>query len=237
MKPIEELRKLLLGEWAHRFNLADAERINAILAQPADTPKYFPAKDKYPEIECERCKFLEGELRAVETKIGIENIFEQGKAQGRADAVAAERREINDWIDARAREENGATITMPNAIVEERINILCSIVVAAERGKWMMYEREYILPCFTWAKEYGIDLDKLVKEQSGKNCVELLVRSLAAAERERCEQAIMKIPFMDSQGGGPLVYRKDVMTAIRATPSEPQICTNCENEATQKERA
>ena len=44
--------------------------------------------------------------------------------------------------------------------------------------KWQLYEQKYILPCFKWAEEEGIDLKKLVKENPGKNCVELLVKTL-----------------------------------------------------------
>ena len=49
--------------------------------------------------------------------------------------------------------------------------------------KWQEYERDYILPCFKWAKELGYDLEKAVSDHPGKNCVELLVMWLRA---ERC---------------------------------------------------
>jgi len=42
---------------------------------------------------------------------------------------------------------------------------------------WKLYEKEFILPCFQWAKEAGIDLPALVSEAKG-NCVERLVRAL-----------------------------------------------------------
>ena len=44
--------------------------------------------------------------------------------------------------------------------------------------KWRLYEEKYILPCFKWAEEEGIDLKKLVKENPGHNCVELLFKTL-----------------------------------------------------------
>ena len=44
--------------------------------------------------------------------------------------------------------------------------------------KWRLYENEYILPCFRWTKEQGIDLEKLVRDNPGHNCVELLVKEL-----------------------------------------------------------
>ncbi len=47
----------------------------------------------------------------------------------------------------------------------------------AER-KWQEYERDYILPCFKWAEESGLDLHEAVLKNPGKNCVEILVRWL-----------------------------------------------------------
>lgn len=44
--------------------------------------------------------------------------------------------------------------------------------------KWREYERAYILPMFKYAKSGGIDLSKLVKENPGQNCVELLFAEL-----------------------------------------------------------
>lgn len=44
--------------------------------------------------------------------------------------------------------------------------------------KWQEYEKNYILPCFTWAKESGLDLEAAVRDNPGHNCVELLVRWL-----------------------------------------------------------
>lgn len=43
------------------------------------------------------------------------------------------------------------------------------------REKWQTYEREYILPSFDWAREkLGLDLQKLVTDNPGKNCNQLL---------------------------------------------------------------
>jgi hypothetical protein len=44
--------------------------------------------------------------------------------------------------------------------------------------KWRDYENDYILPCFEWAKELGWDLEKMVTDNPGHNCVELLVEQL-----------------------------------------------------------
>src|SRR6185503_2842392 len=46
--------------------------------------------------------------------------------------------------------------------------------------KWQEYERNYILPCFKWATECGIDLQQLVAENAGRNCEDLLVSQLRA---------------------------------------------------------
>lgn len=45
-------------------------------------------------------------------------------------------------------------------------------------NKWQEYERDYILPCFGWARELGWDLEEMVRDNPSKNCVELLVRRL-----------------------------------------------------------
>jgi hypothetical protein len=58
-----------------------------------------------------------------------------------------------------------------------------------DEQKWKEYEREYILPCFTWAKEYGIDLEKLVRDNAGHNCVELLVQELGRRAAHAAGQA------------------------------------------------
>ena len=47
-----------------------------------------------------------------------------------------------------------------------------------DEQKWREYERDYILPCFHWAKEDGIDLESLVKANPSRNCVELYVNAL-----------------------------------------------------------
>jgi len=46
--------------------------------------------------------------------------------------------------------------------------------------KWWNYEQEYILPCFKWAKESGIDLAEEIVKNPGHNCVEILVKQLQA---------------------------------------------------------
>jgi hypothetical protein len=50
--------------------------------------------------------------------------------------------------------------------------------------KWQDYERNYILPCFKWAEESGLDLRDAVTKNAGMNCVEILVKWLQAHERD-----------------------------------------------------
>jgi len=49
---------------------------------------------------------------------------------------------------------------------------------AIDAKKWRTYERDYVLPCFEWAKEAGLDLKQLVRDNPGHNCTELLVKTL-----------------------------------------------------------
>ena len=60
--------------------------------------------------------------------------------------------------------------------------------------KWQLYEKKYILPCFKWAKELNIDLENLVKENPGHNCVELLVKTLKTiiGQYNKTAQGIVK---------------------------------------------
>ena len=58
--------------------------------------------------------------------------------------------------------------------------------------KWQHYEREYILPCFDKAKKLGIDLEKLVRDNPGRNCVDLFIEARAKAERDAIEEWLEK---------------------------------------------
>jgi hypothetical protein len=51
-------------------------------------------------------------------------------------------------------------------------------------NKWQGYERDYILPCFKWAKEEGFELEPLVLDNPGKNCVEIFFNRLRGAAHE-----------------------------------------------------
>ena len=57
---------------------------------------------------------------------------------------------------------------------------LSEALARAERAerKWQEYERDYILPCFRWAEELGYDLHQAVRDNPGRNCVDLFVRWL-----------------------------------------------------------
>lgn len=63
-------------------------------------------------------------------------------------------------------------------------------------AKWREYERDYVLPCFRWATDAGFDLEALVREKAGKNCVELFGerlrqdRDAARVESARLEREL-----------------------------------------------
>ena len=61
---------------------------------------------------------------------------------------------------------------------EERANLVRLLVAANE--KLCTYESEYILPVFERAKRQEINLEGLVMENPGKNCVELYCDALEA---------------------------------------------------------
>lgn len=52
--------------------------------------------------------------------------------------------------------------------------------LSAANMKWLDYETTYILPVFRWGKELDIDVERLVRENPGSNCVELFVATLRA---------------------------------------------------------
>lgn len=116
--------------------------------------------------------------------------------------------------------------------------------LAYERALVDDYERNYILPTFTWAKEYGIDLQKLVMDNAGKNCVELLVRALAAqpapVRPDRPSVVGAKPVCLDCNKVGMLncshfdecdgqwVYKPDEPAPAPATSAEPlERCPEC----------
>lgn len=78
--------------------------------------------------------------------------------------------------------------------------------------KWQEYEKNYILPCFIWAKESGLDLEAAVRDNPGHNCVELLVRWLQThkqAHEDVCEVL----------GGEPARSAPDVKELVEAIES------------------
>lgn len=50
--------------------------------------------------------------------------------------------------------------------------------ISYHKKKRIQYQQEYVLPCFELAKAEGIDLNQLVKDNPGKNCVRLLIERL-----------------------------------------------------------
>lgn len=106
--------------------------------------------------------------------------------------------------------------------------------LAYERALVDDYERNYVLPTFTWAEEYGIDLQKLVMDNAGKNCVELLVRALAAQPAPaRPDEAVnQKIPLDECLvdyriENGEVTMRFEDGTVLKFSapaPARPESC-------------
>ncbi len=67
----------------------------------------------------------------------------------------------------------------------------------AERNfkKFREYEDEYVLPTFKWAEELGYDLREAVKNNPGKNCVQLLFTRL----RTELEEAQREVKRLEEQ--------------------------------------
>ena len=91
------------------------------------------------------------------------------------DALRAARTECERQLQE-SLDKYGAALEDVNSLREDR---------DAASKKWQEYERDYILPCFRWARELGIDLERMVLDSPGHNCVELLVSTL----RERAKVA------------------------------------------------
>jgi hypothetical protein len=91
------------------------------------------------------------------------------------DAQRAARLECERQLRA-SRDQRDASLKDADALRSER---------DAATDKWHEYERDYILPCFQWAKELGIDLEQMVLDNPGRNCVEILVSTLRR-DRSAC---------------------------------------------------
>jgi hypothetical protein len=123
------------------------------------------------------------------------------------------------WWQADCR--HGATLTPSQclALIDEVERLRKSL--AAATAKWMVYEQEYILPCFDMATRCGIDLRGLLRENPGKNCVILLVERLraevevrVALERKRCN-GIAETWEPTNSDYNPWQVAVDIANAIR----------------------
>jgi hypothetical protein len=56
------------------------------------------------------------------------------------------------------------------------------VQLQAAIAKWQDYEKNYILPTFGWAEKLDpkVELEQLVRDNPGKNCVELLFKHMLA---------------------------------------------------------
>jgi len=78
---------------------------------------------------------------------------------------------------------NGGTISVCGwCLLDQRDKLELSLREATE--KWKTYEREYILPLFKRAREAGMNLEALVMENPGQNCVQLFAKHRVERERE-----------------------------------------------------
>jgi len=89
--------------------------------------------------------------------------------------------EINNYIEHlnTARCECDTSVGLQCEVCHEKHLLNQAIKeIQYHRNKWYDMEQNYIIPCFKWAEEVGIDLHQLVTDNPGHNCVELLVKEL-----------------------------------------------------------
>lgn len=83
--------------------------------------------------------------------------------------------------------------------------------------KWQTYEREYILPCFEWAKDEGRDLQQEVLNNPGKNCVELFFK----LRRGKCQACSIEAEIGTKENPHPVPERFHTCPPIGATGRRP----------------
>lgn len=78
------------------------------------------------------------------------------------------------------------------------------------------YEQEYILPCFKWATEAGLDLRKAISKNAGHNCVEILIKWLMSKSKEYSEVIDGVREALGQDGTHYLVVADDVKAIVEA---------------------
>jgi len=151
-----------------------------------------------------------------------------------ADKAEAER----DSADKRAETAEART---GSAAVEA-----LSRKLAAATDKWRNYEDNYILPCFSWAKAAGLDLNALVRQHAGRNCVDVLISTLVdqcATANKRAGAAEARIKFLDTPGaetdGCDCVHARRYLLScidIDGDGDDYDDCQVCRAERAEKER-
>jgi hypothetical protein len=89
---------------------------------------------------------------------------------------------VDEWIAENLTFEDTARPTVRRNVLDAAVAKLLSERDEAA-AKWQKYEQGYILPCFKWAEESGLDLREAVSDNPGRNCVEILVRWLQGRGR------------------------------------------------------
>jgi len=154
----ELLENLLGHDWndqddggVHRLRLVDAALRDAVGQANAESTKLLIERDCLKDD-------LDG-CNEVLTRLGVS---EEDVAK---DGIAASLEKVISGLKAPAEPEG-------DTVGELRDKLAQAV------AKWTLYEQEYILPCFGWADEVGIDLEKLLKDNPGTNCVKCLVDEL-----------------------------------------------------------
>jgi len=73
---------------------------------------------------------------------------------------------------------------MPNMAIDEMLKEIGKEmermvnVARYHENKWRVLERDYVLPLFGIAEEMGFDLQQMVHDNPGRNCVQLFVEEV-----------------------------------------------------------
>jgi hypothetical protein len=83
-------------------------------------------------------------------------------------------------VTAKPEEFEAYGVASPTALINAFVRYLSDVrqQLSYSDMKWREYEREYIMPCFEEAKKRGFDLEQIVRDNPGRNCVRLLIDAL-----------------------------------------------------------
>lgn len=101
--------------------------------------------------------------------------------------------------------------------------------LAAANRKWTDYEQSYILPCFKWAEECGLDLRALIA-RGGGNAVSLLVQALM----QQAQEAKEKLASAEAELS---VFRDTLETRVRHVADAVERAEKAEARVAELEKA